>query len=141
MKANETFAEHIGLLRRSLRRALVRRLALETERPLNQLLALRSIAVGETCTQVELSARLVIDPPAASRLVTKLERDGLIRRRRGRDRREVALEVTPAARRELKSIRVGLRWLDDEMKRILGASAFRAMMQSMDRVRHGFDGR
>lgn len=144
MNANESgpsFSEHIGALRRTLRRALVRRLALETDRPLNQLLALRSIAVNEVETQADLSARLTIDPPAASRLVTRLERDGLLRRVEGRDRREVGLKLTRAAAKDLRAIRVGLAWLDGQMREVLGPAAFREMTRSMVRLQRGLGGR
>ena len=142
VKANQpqravTFAEQIGLLRRAMRRALVRRLSLESDRPLQQLLALRSIARKEVHTQAELSVRLLIDAPAASRLVGQLEADGLLKRVKGRDRREVRLKVTAAASGEIKAIQVGLSWLDAQLLGLLGAAGFKATMRSMVKMQAG----
>ena len=73
-------------------------------------------------------------------LVTRLERDGLLRRVEGRDRREVGLKLTPAAAKDLRAIRVGLAWLDGQMREVLGPAAFRAMTRSMVRHQRGLGG-
>src|SRR5687767_1208058 len=95
-----TFAEELGALRRTFHRALVRKLAREVSRPFLQLQALRLIALEEVHTQAELAERLLIDAPAASRLVSKLAAEKLIKRCTGSDRRCVALELTARARSE-----------------------------------------
>ncbi len=120
-----------------MRRALVRRLSLESDRPLQQLLALRSIARKEVHTQAELSVRLLIDAPAASRLVGQLEADGLLKRVKGRDRREVRLKVTAAAAEEIKAIQIGLSWLDAQLLGLLGAAGFKATMRAMAKMQAG----
>lgn len=125
------------MLRRAMRRALVRRLSLESDRPLHQLLALRSIARKEVQNQAELSTRLLIDAPAASRLVGQLEADGLLKRVKGRDRREVRLKVTAAAAEEIKAIQIGLSWLDGQLLGLLGAAGFKATMRSMAKMQAG----
>ena len=95
------FTEQVGALRRTLRRAIIRRVALGSDRPLPQLQALRLVAKEEVQTQAELAERLLIDAPAASRLVMRLEEDGLLKRMPGSDRRCVCLKVTPAAKAEI----------------------------------------
>ncbi len=125
------------MLRRAMRRVLIKRLARESDRSMQQLLALRSIALKQVETQAALASRLVIDAPAANRLVAQLEKDGLVQRVRGRDRREVRLKVTAAAAPEIRAIRVGLEWLDAEMLAQLGGPAFRAMMESLGTLQVG----
>jgi MarR family transcriptional regulator, transcriptional regulator for hemolysin len=134
-----SFAEQVGCLRRSMRRALIKQLALRSDRPINQLLALRSIAMREVETQAELAVRLLIDPPAASRLVAQLERDGLLERLEGRNRREVRLKVTAAAAAEIRTIRAGVQWLDAEVLKLVGPAAFKATMKSMAAMQRGFE--
>lgn len=112
MRIPVTFAEQVGSVRRSLRRALAQRLAEKTNRPYVHLLALRVIARGEVRTQAELAERLAVDAPSTSRLVTRLERDGLLLRCEGSDRRCVHLQVTDAARPEIAAFEAALRWLD-----------------------------
>jgi DNA-binding MarR family transcriptional regulator len=114
-----TYGEQVGSLRRTLHRALVRHLAERTRRPLPQLLALRTISRREVETQVELAERLLIDAPAASRLVALLEKQKLLKRNVGEDRRCVCLEVLPAAKPEIKVIDEGLAWLESQVERHL----------------------
>lgn len=125
------------MLRRAMRPVLIKRIAQESDRSLQQLLALRSIALKQVETQAALASRLVIDAPAANRLVARLEQDGLVQRVRGKDRREVRLKVTAAAAPEIRAVRIGLEWLDNEMLALLGAAAFRTMMKSMGTLQVG----
>lgn len=114
-----TFGEQVGSLRRTLHRALVRHLAERSERPFSHLLALRAISRREVETQVQLAERLLIDAPAASRLVAVLEQERLIKRTVGEDRRCVCLQVTPLAKQEIAIIEEGLVWLDDLVRQHL----------------------
>ncbi len=133
-----TFAEQVGDLRRTLHRALKRRLAGETPRPLNQLLALRSIAEFEVQLQAELSDRLLMDAASVSRLVDLLEREGLLRRCEGADRRSVRLEVTAAAQKDVERVRAALQWLDAQVRSLLSASELSMAKKLLEKVQRGF---
>jgi MarR family transcriptional regulator, transcriptional regulator for hemolysin len=122
-------------LRRALHRMLRQRLVRKTERPFQQLLALWVISRREVRTQTELAERLLTDRPAASRLVAKLEADGLLRKRPGVDRRSAALEVTPRAHREIAAFGEGLRWLNAEVRRHLGRKEEAVVVKAMERLR------
>src|SRR5687768_10901977 len=100
-----TFAEQVGALRRTLYKVLARRVAARCGRPLPQLNALRLISGYEVQTQAQLAERLMIDAPAASRMVARLEADGLLKRLQGADRRSVRLKVTPAARESVAALK------------------------------------
>jgi DNA-binding MarR family transcriptional regulator len=114
-----TFTEQVGALRRTLRRALIQRVASKSERPLNHLQALRLISRTEVQTQAELAQRLLIDAPAASRLVESLEREGLLKRTPGSDRRCVCLKATASAKAEIAVIDDAMDWLDAKVKAAL----------------------
>ena len=132
-----TLPEQVGALKRAVHRALMRKLASETKRPLVQLSALFLIARGEVKTQTELAARLLIDAPAASRLVDRLETDGLLRRAPGNDRRSVHLRVTPASRPHIDTLETALNWLDGEVKRHLSKQEIDAAMRAMSKLQKG----
>src|SRR5215210_3664852 len=96
-----TIAEKIALLRRALQRRLEDRLAPHTSRPFSHLRALRAIGSDGVRTQVALCHRLLIDAPAASRIIDRLVSEGLLTRRPGKDRRSVHLELTRSGRAEV----------------------------------------
>jgi MarR family transcriptional regulator, transcriptional regulator for hemolysin len=132
-----TLPEQVGALKRAVHRAVMKKLAGETKRPLLQLSALYTIARGEVETQNDLAQRLLIDAPAASRLVDRLEQDGLLRRAPGSDRRSVRLRVTPAARPHIATLEAALSWLDSEVKRHLSAQEINAAMRAMQKLQKG----
>jgi MarR family transcriptional regulator, transcriptional regulator for hemolysin len=132
-----TLPQQVGALKRAVHRALMRKLASETKRPLLHLSALYVIARGEVKTQTDLASRLLIDAPAASRLVDRLETDGLLRRAPGNDRRSVHLRITPAARPHIETLEVALKWLDAEVKRHLSAQEINAAMRAMEKLQKG----
>ena|SRR5688500_13362952 len=132
-----TLPEQVGALKRAVHRVLMKKLAGETKRPLVQLSALYLIARGEVKTQSELAARLLIDAPAASRLVDRLEADGLLKRAPGSDRRSVHLRVTPASRSHIATLEAALQWLDGEVKRHLGAQEISSAMRAMEKLQKG----
>ncbi len=119
-----TYGEQVGSVRRTLHRALVRHVAERSELPITHLMALRVVASSEVQTQAELAERLLIDAPAASRMVAGLERDGLIKRTAGEDRRCVCLQVTAAAKKEVAIIEEGLLWLEREVRKHLTQKEF-----------------
>jgi len=134
-----TVGEHIGSLRRTLHRALARRLASQTQRPFQQLLALRVVAEGQVHTQADLADRLLVDAPAVSRLVAKLEAEGLLRRLPGKDRRCVKLEATPAARREARVLTQALNWMDGEIRESLTAKEVAEAVKLMGKIQRAFN--
>ena len=96
--------ERIARLGRAQQRVLRRRLAAHSSRSFQQLRALWVIDREDTRTQAALADRLMIDPPAASRLIDRLVEDGLVTRCAGDDRRCVRLEVTKSARAEIEAV-------------------------------------
>lgn len=132
-----TFSEQVVSLRRTLRHALTRRLTPRSDRPVPQLLALRVIRRGEARTQAELAERLMIDAPAASRLVVRLEADGLLRRLEGADRRCRRLQVTASAGREIAAIEDAMGWLDLQIREHLSQREIDASIAALGKVERG----
>lgn len=132
MRRSQTLAEQVGALRRTLHRAISGRLARETDHSFVELLALRVVAAGEVSTQGALAERLMIDPPAASRLVTRLEQDGLVTRTAGADRRCAVLSLTNDGRRELQALEETLRWVDAKVRRELPSAEYDALLERME---------
>jgi DNA-binding MarR family transcriptional regulator len=132
-----TYAEQVGSLRRALHRALVRYLAERTERPVMQLLALRVVSRAEVQTQAQLAERLLVDAPAASRLVATLEEEGLVKRTTGEDRRCVCLSVTAAAKKEVAIIDEALRWLDGQVRENVSAKEYESSMAVLAKIQAG----
>ncbi len=102
-----------------------------------QLRALRAIALGEGCSQAALAERLTVDAPAVSRLVDRLEADGLLQRGPGGDRRSVCLEVTAAAEPELAMMHEVLQWLDAEVHRHLSAQESAQLQRLLEKLDDG----
>lgn len=132
-----TIAEQIGGLRRTLYRLLSRRLADKTDRSLRELQLLRAVAKGETPTQAEVADRLLIDPPAVSRLVAKLCEEGLLIQREGKNRRCVCLTVTRKAAREVALLDEGIDWLNAMVKKQVGASETKLLTALLGQVQAG----
>lgn len=130
-------AQQVGVLRRTLRRVLTRRLAAQTDSPLQQLLVLRVISQGDAETQTEVADCLTLDCSAVSRLVDRLEAEGLLRRCEGKDRRSVRLALTPAAEEPLAILESTLEWLDREAEKHLGADGVQHLVETMSRLQAG----
>jgi DNA-binding MarR family transcriptional regulator len=82
------------------------RLAQSPAIPPTQLRVLLIVAAGEDTNMNRLAEALDVVPSSASRLCDRLEAGGLLRRVPDpRDRREVRLELTPAARQLLDDLR------------------------------------
>jgi MarR family transcriptional regulator for hemolysin len=104
---------------RQSRRYVTVRCAESTQRPYNQLRLLQAVADDRVQSQVALAERLCLDAPAVSRLVDRLEDDGLIARKAGSDRRCVKLATLRPAETELDVLHRAQRDLDKEMERTL----------------------
>lgn len=84
----------------------------------------------------EVGERMVTPVPDVTRLLARLEAQGLVSRRRGeRDRRMVAVTITAAGRRLLESIEPELAaWLAAELGR-LGERPLRRLSRLLERLR------
>ena len=85
---------------------------------------------------LEIGRRMVTPVPDVTRLVGRLEGKGMVRRRRAaRDRRVVAVGITPAGRRLLAAIEAPLAaWLVREAGR-LGDSSLARLSRLLERLR------
>ncbi|WP_240359885.1 MarR family winged helix-turn-helix transcriptional regulator [Pyxidicoccus trucidator] len=101
-----------------------------------QLLAVKAIAEGVR-SQAALAERLLVDAPAASRLVDRLEEDGLVSRRAGENRRCVKLELSEKGAGELEQLRSALDWADGELQKYLLASEVTELKRLLDKLQSG----
>jgi MarR family transcriptional regulator, transcriptional regulator for hemolysin len=132
-----TLPEQVGALRRTMHRLVTRRLGERTRRPFQHLLALKFIALREVRTQAELAERLLMDAPAVSRMMDRLEEEGLVERRAGEDRRCVRLAVTEASRAEVEILEEESQRLDDEVGRHLTTEEMRELKRLLAKVQEG----
>jgi MarR family transcriptional regulator for hemolysin len=114
-----TLAEQVASVRRTLQRLLTRHLAHKTPRSFLELRALKAIEYEDIRTQVALADRLLVDTAGVSRMVAKLEQEGLLERQPGDDRRCVRLELTPAGRAQAQVLLDELQGLDAQVRRHL----------------------
>lgn len=129
--------ENLGRLCRATTRLLNRKIAEQTDRSVLQLRALQAIERENVHTQVALAERLMIDAPSTSRLVDRLEEEGLLKRCEGADRRCVHLTVTSAAASELKAIEFGFKAVDAEVRRHLSAAEVKTLQQLLAKLEAG----
>jgi MarR family transcriptional regulator for hemolysin len=132
-----TVAEQVASVRRTIHRLLTRRLSKRTDRPFMQMLALKVIARGEVGSQSALAERLLVDPPAVSRLVDRLVEDGLLKRGAGEDRRCVRLEVTSEGREEVELLHAELRRLETDVRKHLTAQESKTLQQLLEKLQAG----
>ncbi|WP_395847527.1 MarR family winged helix-turn-helix transcriptional regulator [Cystobacter fuscus] len=105
-----------------------------TRRSLHQLVALKVIALRGVHTQAQLAERLLIDAPAVSRLVDRLQEDGLVTREAGADRRCVRLQVTNACWPEVEVLEDEVRRVDEEVAKHLTAEEMSELKRLLDKV-------
>ncbi|MFY0523144.1 MarR family winged helix-turn-helix transcriptional regulator [Archangium gephyra] len=127
----------MGALRRTLYRLLTRRLSGKTRRPLTQLLAVKFVAMRGVRTQAELAERLLVDAPAVSRLVDRLEEEGLMKRCAGEDRRCVKLQATEAGQAELGVLEEVTQSLDEEAGRYLTEAEMAELKRLLEKLQAG----
>jgi DNA-binding MarR family transcriptional regulator len=132
-----TLPDQLAAIRRTMHRLLTRRLSVRTRRPFQQLLALRAIATGEVHTQAALAERLLVDAPAVSRLVDRLEGEGLVKRATGEDRRCVRLEVTEACKTDLEVTRQEIEAMEADFGRFLSADELRELSRMLEKLQAG----
>ncbi|MBF5044295.1 MarR family transcriptional regulator [Aggregicoccus sp. 17bor-14] len=114
-----TLAEQVASVRRTLQRVLTRHLAHKTPRSFLELRALKAIEHEDIRTQVALADRLLVDTAGVSRMVAKLEQEGLLERQPGDDRRCVRLELTATGRAQAQVLLDELQSLDAQVRRHL----------------------
>jgi MarR family transcriptional regulator, transcriptional regulator for hemolysin len=129
-----TLAEQVASVRRAIHRLLRRRLSRRTDRPFTQMLALKAIEQCNVRSQAELAERLLVDPPAVSRMVDRLVEDGLLSRCEGQDRRCVRLEVTDAGRTELSVCLAEMERFEGEMRKHLTVQELKTLHQLLEKV-------
>lgn len=132
-----TLAEQIGALRRTLYRLLARRLSGKTRRPLTQLLAVKFVAARGVRTQAELAERLLVDAPAVSRLVDRLEEEGLMKRCAGEDRRCVKLQATDKGRAEMEALEEATQSIDEDAVRCLTEAELAELKRLLEKLQEG----
>jgi DNA-binding MarR family transcriptional regulator len=131
-----SLGDNIMRVCRTSSRLMARRVARWSDRTYIQLRALRAIAEEGIETQVALAERLMMDAPSVSRLVARLEKDGLVVRREGEDRRCVRLSVTEAASPELAAMARAAEWLDAEVRRHLTEEERATLEALLVKLRH-----
>lgn len=129
-----SLCEQLASVRRGTHRLLTRRLTVRTRRSLHQLVALKVIALRGVHTQAQLAEHLLIDAPAASRLVDRLAEDGLVTREAGTDRRCVRLRVTNACWPEVEVLEDEGRRVDEEVAKHLTAEEMSELKRLLDKV-------
>lgn len=132
-----TLAEQVASIKRTVHRLLTRRLSKRTDRPFTQMVALKAIERGEVKGQAALAERLLVDPPAVSRLVDRLVEDGLMKRAPGEDRRCVRLEVTEAGRKEVGAYLSELERLESEVRKHLTAQEAKTLRHLLEKLQTG----
>jgi DNA-binding MarR family transcriptional regulator len=98
------------------------------------MLALKAIGQCNVRSQAELAERLLVDPPAVSRMVDRLVEDGLLSRCEGQDRRCVRLEVTDAGRTELSVCLAEMEKFEGELRKHLTAQEIKTLHQLLEKV-------
>ncbi|MFB1483719.1 MarR family winged helix-turn-helix transcriptional regulator [Corallococcus sp. RDP092CA] len=102
-----------------------------------QLLVLKNIGVRGIHSQALIAERLLIDAPAVSRLVDRLEEDGLVERHAGENRRCVRLEITEAGRREFQALEVAAQWVDAQAREFLPPPEAEELSRLLDKLQAG----
>jgi MarR family transcriptional regulator for hemolysin len=90
---------------------------------------------GLELSQRELAERMGVEAPTMVRHLDRLEKEGLIGRRRdARDRRVTRITVTPAGSRRLDVLREVADAMDAEILTMLGAEGYAALAGVLDRL-------
>jgi MarR family transcriptional regulator for hemolysin len=90
---------------------------------------------GLELSQRELAERMGVEAPTMVRHLDRLEKEGLIERRRdARDRRVTRITVTPAGSRRLGVLREVSDAMDAEILTVLGAERYAALAGALDRL-------
>ena len=99
-----------------------------------QLVLLKAVALDDVRSQAALAERLLMDAPAVSRMVDRLEEEGWVRRGPGADRHSVRLEVTPEGMAQVEVYLAGLQWMQEEVSKHLPPHELSELMRLMQKV-------
>ncbi|WP_375758146.1 MarR family winged helix-turn-helix transcriptional regulator [Corallococcus exercitus] len=102
-----------------------------------QLLVLKYIGAHGIHSQAAIAERLLVDAPAVSRLVDRLEEDGLVARRAGENRRCVRLEITDAGRKECQALERAAEWVDAQARTYLAPPELEELSRLLDKLQTG----
>jgi MarR family transcriptional regulator for hemolysin len=90
---------------------------------------------GLELSQRQLAERMGVEAPTMVRHLDRLEKEGLIERRRdARDRRVTRITVTPAGSRRLGVLRKVADAMDVEVLTLLGPETYRVLAGALDRL-------
>ena len=90
---------------------------------------------GLELSQRQLADRMGVEAPTMVRHLDRLEKEGLIERRRdARDRRVTRITVTPAGSRRLGVLRKVADAMDVEILTLLGPETYRVLASALDRL-------
>jgi MarR family transcriptional regulator for hemolysin len=90
---------------------------------------------GLALSQRQLAERMGIEGPTLVRHLDRLEKEGLIERRRDtRDRRVTRITVTPAGSRRLGALRKVAEAMDAEILTLLGQETYDVLARALDRL-------
>lgn len=93
-------------------------------------------AGGEGLSQRALAERMGVEGPTLVRHLDRLEKEGLIARRRDPvDRRITRISVTKAGHARLQVLALAADAMEDEIRTSLGMQAYEAVMQALDVLR------
>ena len=92
-----------------------------------QFTLLVALSLTDQLTLSQVAEHLVMDRTTLTRNVVPLERDGLVKRERGPDRRERYLRVTPAGRRALEQALPLWRQAQAQVVRVISPDAWHAL--------------
>lgn len=139
VEADEVSDEILRALRRILRRVTLhsRQMLRDTGLTLPQLLTMRVLSdhAGGEASQVEISRALQLTQPTVTGIIDRLERAGLVARKRSTsDRRKIAVSLTDAGRARSKALPTPLQ--EQFMSRLMQLSAGErsALLASLNRV-------
>jgi DNA-binding MarR family transcriptional regulator len=90
-------------------------------------------AIGEA-NQKQLSAGFAMDSTTLTRTLRPLRRQGSIRVRRGKDRRERLFRLTPAGRRRMAEAQPFWERAEQRLRRELGDAGWKNMKQTILRI-------
>jgi MarR family transcriptional regulator for hemolysin len=92
---------------------------------------------GLELSQRQLAERMGVEAPTMVRHLDRLEKEGLIQRRRDpRDRRVTRITVTPAGSRQLEVLRKVADAMDREILNLLGPETYHHVAGALERL-HG----
>ncbi len=95
---------------------------------------LTALAATEEANQKRLSAGFAMDSTTLTRTLGLLRRQGWVRVRRGKDRRERLLRLTQAGKRQMAEAQGYWERAEQRLRRELGEAGWKSMKQTVSRI-------